>query len=157
MAFLLRLVFGIVIIAIVVALLLTWHTNTSPTEQVFANGKIPTEKLEGFYRGAVDAPIKVTWSGKKFAVGSTTGINLFEDGLGSTTEKYPFTYAESPALREPGIKVIAIDYDLPENPFWVRPILDELVQISTSTYLGKMNIRVIPGYPFAITYFRLEK
>lgn len=157
MMFLFRLIFSLVLIALAIALYLTWHTNSSETEKAFAAGTIPAPALSGFYKGSVDLPVKVTWLGKKFDAATSTGINVFDSGLGSTTDKYSFRYGEIAALHEPGIKVIAIDYDLPQNPFWVRPIFDELVQVAPGKYLGKMNVRIIPGYPFTLGFFRLEK
>lgn len=157
MIFLFRLIFSLVLIALAGALYLTWHSNSSDLEKEFAKGTIPEPALSGLYKGSVDLPVKVTWRGKQFDAATTTGINVFEDNLGSTTQKYPFRYGEAFAQREVGIKVIAIDYDLPENPFWMRPILDEIVQIAPGKYLGKLNLRIFPGYPFTLGFFKLEK
>ena len=97
----------------------------------------------GFYKGSVG--FKTSWEGKKFNAENSSGINLF-DGQ----EKYPFkTYEEKDVLK--------IDYNLPENPFWVRLILDEIVEISKDKYLGTIKLRLIPGFPVTIGHFRLEK
>src|SRR3989344_3788857 len=53
--------------------------------------------------------------------------------------------------------VLKIDYNVKGNPFWLRLIVDEIVQIAPNEYLGKMNLKIIPGFPFGILYFELKK
>jgi hypothetical protein len=39
----------------------------------------------------------------------------------------------------------------------VRPILDEVVQTGKDAYFGKLELRLIPGYPFTLLFFDLNK
>ncbi len=154
MFFLLKLVLGLVVLALALGFFRTWQVENSDDAKLFASSSAPTVKLDGFYKGSVSSPVKITWAGKKFSAASSTGINIFDDGSGSTSEKYPFTLIDG---NHDGKKVLDINYDRPENPFWVRPILDELVQTEKGTYLGKLTLRVVPSYPFSLGFFRLSK
>lgn len=154
MFFLIKLILALVILALALGFFRTWQVENSDEGKLFASNSAPTAKLDGFYKGSVNAPVKVTWLGKKFISASSTGINVFDDGNGGQSERYPFStsmglHGTSTALY--------IDYSLPENPFWVRPILDELVEVAPHAYLGKMTLRIIPSYPFTIGFFRLSK
>jgi hypothetical protein len=151
MAFLLKLVFALIILALAFGFFRTWQVENSDTQKQFASSTAPTAALDGFYKGSVNTPIKVTWQGKKFNAASSTGINIFE---GTDAEQYPFVHGVSVGTTH---QVLNISYDLPENPFWVRPVLDELVETAPGKYLGKMTLRIIPGYPFSVGFFTLEK
>ena len=70
---------------------------------------------------------------------------------------YPFKTYFGPGLRDHGVETMKIDYQLPTVPFYARPILDEIVEVSPGKYLGKIHYRLIPGFPFTIGYFWLEK
>ncbi|MGH9845679.1 MAG: hypothetical protein ACREEM_43780, partial [Blastocatellia bacterium] len=52
--------------------------------------------------------------------------------------------------------VFKLDYDLPENPFWIRAILDEVVETTPREYLGKIHLKVLPGFWISIGYFGLR-
>ncbi len=52
--------------------------------------------------------------------------------------------------------VFKLDYDLPENPFWIRAILDEVVEIAPQEYLGKIHVKALPGFWISIGYFGLQ-
>ena len=83
-----------------------------------------------------------------------TGINEFTGKDMKTYEKYPFTFSIGPGSHD--LKsVIQIDYNNSINPFWLRPVLDEIVETAPGEYLGKLQLRIVPGYPFTLTYFRL--
>ena len=38
-----------------------------------------------------------------------------------------------------------------------RPHSDEIVQIAPNHYLGKLQVRIIPNYPFTLMFFELKK
>lgn len=120
----------------------------NPSQQEFLKGTKPGE-LSGFYKGT--ASVKTTWKGKEFDSNSKTGINILGD-----TKKYPFKIYTGKGLQD-NVDVLKIDYNIKENPFWVRLILDELVEIAPNKYLGKAMIRVIPGFPFTVLFFSLSK
>ena len=152
--FILKLLAALVLIGLGLGFFRTWQVENSQNEKTFASGKQFTSKLDGFYKGGVSTPVKVTWLGKKFNSASSTGINIFEDGQGGQREGYPFNTSMATSGSS---TVLNIDYDRPENPFWVRPILDQLVEVEPGNYLGKLTVRVVPGYPFSFGFFHLAK
>lgn len=134
----------------------TWQMEHSANQKSFTDGIVPNPLL-GLYAGSVPGHT-VSWLGKKFLpaqagnAASGSGVNVFQDG-----ERYPFTTSVGGGLRDTKIQVFKIDYDTPRNPFWLRLILDEIVQVSPGHYLGKLHVRIIPGYPFTLAYFELKK
>src|SRR5262245_28330253 len=127
MVFLLKLVVGLVVLLLVLAYARTWQVDNSENQKIFAANGAPNPALDGFYKGAVSLPVKVTWSGKKFDAASSTGINVFDDG----SERYPFSTSVGVIGSS---TVLNISYDRPENPFWVRPIVDQLIQTGPGNY-----------------------
>ncbi len=155
----LSLVFS-VLAALVIAFLIAnvYRTQTIirfPQQKKFLAGKVPDPVPEGLYQGRSRWK-DVSWVGKKFDRATYTGINLFSKN-GKTIERFPFRFYTGKGLRDPGIDVLAIDYNIPESPFYVRPILDEIVSLPDGSYLGKVHLRLIPGYPFTIEFFELRK
>jgi hypothetical protein len=53
--------------------------------------------------------------------------------------------------------VFKLDYDSPENPFLIRIILDEMVEVAPGEFLGKVHMKVFPGYYATIGFFGLRK
>ncbi len=119
----------------------------------FARGTV-TNLPNGLYAGSVEGT-PVSWKGKKFDAVTHTGINLFSSSTGTSTEKYPFVFSVGKGTHDP-IQVIRIDYNLPANPFWLRPILDEIVEVAPGEYLGKLQLRMFPGYSNTLTFFHLK-
>ena len=97
---------------------------------------------------------------------NSTGINLFYDkkarhntapGSSAQVERYPFKTYAGKGLRDKKLDVLKIDYNVDGNPFWLRLIVDEIVEVTPGKYLGKMHIKLIPGFPFTVLYFELKK
>jgi hypothetical protein len=150
----LKFLIGLVLVALATGFFRTWQIENSDNQKLFASSSAPKEKLNGLYKGSVNLPVKVTWLGKKFDSKTSTGINVFDDGGGTTHDSFPFnTYAGSSSSST----ALYIDYDKPENPFWIRPIVDQLVEVNPGDYLGKLSYRLIPGYNFELEFFRLKK
>ena len=148
------------LLVIVLALLLvgagrTWQMEHGGEQESFSKGVAPVPLPDGFYAGSVPGHT-VLWLGKKFDAANQGGINVFDEA-GKKNERYPFATSVGPGLRDATLQVVKIDYDIPGNPFWLRFILDEIVQIAPDHYLGKLHIRIIPGYPFTLAYFELKK
>ena len=141
-------------ILIGVGLALTFQTRRSPKHTEFVEGRVPSELPDGSYDGSAD--LKTSWRGKTFNAVQRRGINLLESG-GTRRVRFPFGIYFGSGLTEPQIEVLKIDYDIPENPFWLRWILDEMVEVADGSLLGKVHIRLVPGFPFTVGYFRLEK
>lgn len=53
--------------------------------------------------------------------------------------------------------VLKIDYAIPANPFWLRFILDEIVETEPGKLLGKVHIHLLPDLNFTLGFFTLEK
>ena len=132
----------------------SWKTQVSPNQKIFLQGKLPVNLPDGFYRGSVTG-FKSTWQGKKFDAKSKKGINIFKKE-NNLVENYPFKFYASKGLAD-NIEVIRIDYNIPQNPFWLRFIKDEIVEVGKDKFLGKLNINLFPGITFSLGYFRLEK
>lgn len=147
---------AIIVLLIVILALIGWwrtvKTERDARQKIFAAGHVPNLLPDGFYKGEVIS-YKGTWTGKTFDSQAKTGINNFSDG----NQLYHFAYYEGIGLRDPGLKVIKIDYNRPENPFWVRYIVDEIVETDThNNYLGKIHLHLL-GLTFTIGYFSLTK
>lgn len=151
---LVKLVLGVVIVFIVVGLGRTWQLEHSENQKLFLKG-IAHNKPNGFYRGSV-ADYAGRWQGKKFDAKKSKGINVFKETT-ATKDAYPFATSVGKGVHDTELDVIKIDYDTPENPFWMRPIIDEIVETSPGNYLGKLHVRIIPGYPFTLAFFELKK
>jgi|SRR5579859_2096708 len=148
--FLLVLVFLLLLIIVVLAFF-HYRTQHQPTEARFLQGKVPSPLPDGFYEGV--SPKGTSWMGKKFDRAAQTGVNVFT----GNKELYTFkTYIAKGAV-DPKINVLKIDYNMPGNPLWLRPVLDEVVEVEPNHYLGKLNVHILPGTTIALGYFELEK
>lgn len=131
-------------------------TQRSEAQTEYVNGKVPSPLPDDVMKGSINGP-EVSWQGKKFNQKTSTGINVFKQKDGTIKELYPFkTYVGKGAV-DTQLDTLKIDYDIPENPFWLRFILDEVVEVTPGKYLGKVFLRLSPNVSFALGYFRLEK
>lgn len=126
-----------------------------PNQQEFLTGKLPNPKLDGLYNGSMG--FDTAWVGKKLDSQTETGINLIKDKKGKTHEKYPFKTYVGKGLFDENLFVMKLDYNVKGNPFWVKWIVDEIVEVTPNEYLGKMHLKIIPGFPFSVLYFELKK
>ncbi len=55
-----------------------------------------------------------------------------------------------------GQKVLLINYNRKGNPFWLRPLNDELKEIRKGYYLGRGVLKIF-GFVFSSFYFSVEK
>lgn len=149
---LLTLVFLIITIFLIFGLFRTIKIQTSPNQMLFLSGHIPKPLPDGLYKGSV-AGYKISWKGKRFDSKNQKGINIFN----TNEEKYPFKTYIGKGIRDTSLDVYKIDYNIPQNPLWLRFILDEIVGVEKGKYLGKVHINLIPGIPITLGYFRLEK
>lgn len=153
-----KLILVLVLFFFIICLARTWQLEFAPEQKIFITGTLPSPRPDGFYRGTVPGHT-TEWQGKKFNATDSTGINVFKNtsNSASTVEKYPFKTSVTKGSHDRDTQVLAIDYNISANPFWLRPVLDEIVQTSPGNYLGKLQLRVIPGYPFTLVYFKLAK
>lgn len=140
------------ILYIVIGMFLTQRIRQDNKQSLFENGSVPVG-MSGNYEGNADA--QGSWLGKEFYEDGT-GINNFDSG-DSVQQQIPFKYYVGKSVSDDGKDVLKIDYNIPENPFYLRLILDELVELENGSYLGKVNFMLIPFFPITFTYFTLEK
>lgn len=118
----------------------------------FRNGTVEGVSLNGQYSGS--AAVTGSWQGKRIIGGENRGINVFSKDAG-IVERYPFTVAKTYGLRDTKREVIQLDYDQAGNPWWLKLITDEVVQVGPNEYLGKVHVRLLPDRPFTIGFFTL--
>jgi hypothetical protein len=131
----------------------TWITGRMSEYDMFRLGALPSAMPEGLWNGSAVGLGEVSWKGKKFFDGGR-GINVFvTDDVQS--DQYPFAFFETEG--EDQQKVIRLDYNEKDNPLWLRFIVDEMVSVSENEFLGLVYIKLLPGFPFRMGYFRLGK
>lgn len=116
------------------------------------------------------------WRGKVFDPALHSGDNVFgrdsfplahifwplsrgyrEDGPDTYRALAYRTYIGS-GMADTDRLVLKLDYDLPKNPgFSIRRVLDELVELSDSLYLGKAHLKWWWGRWQTVAYFPLVK
>jgi hypothetical protein len=116
------------------------------------------------------------WQGKRFVYSEGNGDNTFRSSSvplirlvwpgykrlvrngNRTCRALAFRTYAGTALGFPQVKVMRLDYDLPENPMWwlpVRRVVDELVQLDDGYYLGRAHLRHGTGWRL-VGYFALS-
>lgn len=158
-------------------MLITFLSGQSRRQAEFVGGKLPDLEPEGFYRGTAyllgGGP--VPWLGKFFEAANDRGFNtftpkgasllkvmtpfykLFRVNENGNTDAYYFKTSTGPGFRDKEIDTFKLDYDSAENPFPIRIILDEIVETGPGEYLGKVHMKIFPGYYATIGYFGLRK
>ncbi|MDP8978733.1 MAG: hypothetical protein M3N17_09220 [Actinomycetota bacterium] len=100
------------------------------------------------------------WRGKIFDGALGQGLNRFSGptapllpllfhgqrgvatGRAGETTAFRFLTTLGTSRLQAGVRVMRIDYDLPDNPRWpIRRILDELVTVDDGVYLGQALLR----------------
>jgi hypothetical protein len=134
----------------------TQRVEADPRQKAFAAAARPDPGISGLYRGSLQGR-EVTWKGKKFKADDRTGINLFLTKEGKTEERYPFRTRLGRGVKDKMLEVLKIDYDLAGNPWWLRRVLDEVVEVAPGELLGKVHLRWVLGMTFTMGYFKLER
>lgn len=151
--FILLIVLGVaLLIFTLLGIYQTYRVEHRRDNQIFRAGKLPAQAPDGFHKGNRFEGFGEDWQGKVFYAETQSGINRFTDGDRFTFKTYP-----AKGLRGKDQKVLRIDYSQPGNPWWLHFIVDEIVETEPGHYLGKVHLRVIPGMPFTLTYFELQK
>jgi hypothetical protein len=129
-------------------------------EGLFARGVPPEPPLDGRYDGALLHLTLGPGGDLLFGAVAATGENVFDMSAYRAGERltpagfrawWPEDVSSYRALRfrtavtsgrlDPGVEVLRIDYDLPENPPLLRRIVDELVAVQAGVYLGQAILR----------------
>jgi hypothetical protein len=128
--------------------------------------KVETDARQAeFTKGAATLPEIGKYAGTSGEYhGSWQGKVIYENGRGDNlfnrdgqeVMAYPFAYYVDRGVRDKDIDVVVIDYNQPGNPFWLRFIRDEMVATSPTTYLGKVNVWILPKTYLSLGYFALE-
>jgi hypothetical protein len=143
----------------------------------FIAGSLPSESPDGFYRGSAyllgNRP--VPWLGKSFERENQVGFNVFtprgarllklmtplykkfRTNPDGNTNAYYFKTSTGRGFKDEDIDTFKLDYDSAENPFLIRIILDEIVETAPQEFLGKVHMKVFPGYYATIGFFGLKK
>src|SRR3989338_4732003 len=133
MVTLLKIILALLLLTIILALgygfYRTWKTGWSEDYDRFQQGTVPVNLPEGLWKGTALGLGEVSWKGKKFFK-SGTGINLVGEG-----EKFPFRFSKEMSIKDGKKEVIRLDYNQPENPFWLRFIVDEMVSTGENQFL----------------------
>ena len=147
---------GVFTLLLLIATLNSYWLEHSPDEARFLAGTIPKPLPNGFYNGHLAVPNPV-WLGKKFDYDTDTGTNVFKSAAGLSNEGFGFITYAGKGIRDTTLDVLKIDYSTPDNPFWLSPVLDEIVQVDDDHYLGKLFIKFLPGHPFTVAFFELTR
>ena len=157
--------------------LVTFLVQNSDYQKKFLQGSTPAQPPDGFYQGTAHVLFdkQTPWLGKSFNSADNLGFNVFTSSGGKllrlltplynrfsrnsegNTKAFYFKTRSEPALKDAPLNVIKLDYDSAENPFIIRIILDEIVEIAPEQYLGKIHLKVLPGFYSTIGYFGLKK
>jgi hypothetical protein len=158
MQLLVTIVAALFALPLAVGVYFTRRTARDPNHATFAKGRLPDPLPDGLYSGTVPGYERLAegWKGKRFDSATSTGTNLVR-ARDRTTETYPFRTYAAKGLQDRDSDVLRVDYDIPENPFWLRACADELVEVAPGQYLGKAYIRLVPDHPFAMLFFELRK
>lgn len=157
--------------------IVSFVVNKGKYNQQFINGNLPQTAPDGFYQGTAHIffNLQTPWLGKSFDSPNHLGFNIFTQfgakllkvlapfyqkfrkDEANNTEAFNFRTRTEAGLKDPNINVIKLDYDAPENPFPIRIVLDEIVEIAPEQFLGKIHLKVFPGFYSTIGYFGLQK
>lgn len=125
--------------------------NSSYQKERFLTGTFPSPLPDGFYKGHIPF-LDTPWQGKIFDSSSSSGTNKI-----SGKDLFPFKTSKAQGLVDKNLTVLKIDYNLPQNPFYLRILEDDLVQNAPWLYTGKVFIKLIPNFPLSLGFFQLER
>lgn len=92
------------------------------------------------------------WAGKSFASeGDEAGRGINRVRLFGRREWYPFTTRIEPSVLD-GEPCVLLDYDLPQNPWFIRRIRDELREVGPGLFLGPALLRARGEHRLALFF-----
>ncbi|MFT3764947.1 MAG: hypothetical protein QM820_05430 [Minicystis sp.] len=95
------------------------------------------------------------WGGKSFAAeGATSGTGINRVHLFGRHQLFPFETRFAPSVID-GRETIVLDYDLPDNPYLIRKIHDEIREVSPGLFLGPAMWKTKDGHAFVL-WFALD-
>lgn len=106
-----------------------------PTGRMLAIRGLDREPVASRLRQLATAPF-FPWGGKSFASeGSARGLGVNRVHLGGKHKLFPFVTTVASSVVD-GAPCIRLDYDLPENPWAIRHIHDEVREVDDGLLLG---------------------
>jgi hypothetical protein len=105
--------------------------------------------LKGF-AGARSFP----WGGKTFEGHGKTGHGINRVHLGGRHAIFPFLLSKAPSEVD-GEPCVRLDYDLDDNPWAIRKILDEVREVEPGLLLGPAMWKT-SGKPVLVLWFALD-
>lgn len=146
---------ALVVLLFIVFLIIRAYYNHKasqlPESEVFAAGSPPDPSPNGFWAGTASVN-QGSWQGKRFDAGSNSGMNVF-----TGEDRYNFHSYAGMGLTDKNLQVLKIDYNQAGNPWWLKFIVDEVVQIDPGQMQGKIQLKLIPGLPVTLGYFNLRQ
>ena len=94
------------------------------------------------------------WGGKSFSGAGRTGRGINRVHLGGRHALFPFLTSVRPSVID-GAPCIALDYDLPDNPGFIRAIHDEVREVAPGLFLGPAMWKSADG-PALVLWFALD-
>lgn len=96
------------------------------------------------------------WAGKSFyTVGESSGMGINRVRLGTTVKLFAFSTRIGPSAID-GDPCVILDYDRPENPFFIRAIHDEIRCVAPGLWLGPAMVKT-KSRPHLVLFFALHK
>jgi hypothetical protein len=96
------------------------------------------------------------WAGKRFAAdGDEAGGGINRIRLLGERQWYPFTTRVEPSVVD-GAPCIVLDYDRPDNPWFIRRIRDELREVAPALFLGPALLASGERHRLLV-YFAIDK
>jgi hypothetical protein len=96
------------------------------------------------------------WGGKSFsAIDATTGTGINRVNLGGRHRLFPFQTRFGASVVDDGPAVV-LDYDLSDNPGFIRAIHDEVREVSPGLYFGPACWKGAGGKTTTVLWFGLD-
>lgn len=141
------------LVLLLVGVIHTISVEHGPRLDRFRSGRAPHPLPNRLYLACPGQGHRV---GENFDASCALGNDVFRKD-GAYKEKHFFRMYVTGSVRDREEEVLTLDYDIPANPFWIRCLLCELVEVAPKTLFGKRYVRVIPGYPFTLGYIELQR
>lgn len=94
------------------------------------------------------------WGGKSFTGNGVAGRGSNRVHFGGRHELFPFHTSIRPSVID-GQPCVMLDYDLPDNPGFIRAIHDEVREVEPGLYLGPAMWKAQDG-PVLVLWFALD-
>lgn len=132
----------------------TATVDTHPRQTTFKEAIAPDPEPDGYYALTMPIPTLI-WQGVIFNSADNSGIDHFKHFW--EVDLFSFATQVTSSIENKEHQVLTIDYNVSGNPFFVRPFYAEVVALKPDHFLGKLYLRLIPGFPIFVDFFDLNK